>query len=89
VLVVDTTGFQPGVITQPVRHSDKLHVVERFSLDPNTMVLTRSYTAEDPVYLKGKYTGSDTINVADAPYAPGKCQDLTTVDYSKEGQRGK
>jgi hypothetical protein len=89
VLVVDTTGFLPGVITQPVRHSDKLHVVERFSLDPNTMVLTRSYTAEDPVYLKGKYTGSDTINVADAPYAPGKCQDLTTVDYSKEGQRGK
>jgi len=89
VLVVDTTGFLPGVITQPVRHSDKLHVVERFSLDPTTMVLTRSYTAEDPVYLKGKYTGSDTINVADAPYAPGKCQDLTLVDYSKEGQRGK
>jgi len=27
--------------------------------------------------------------VADAPYAPGKCQDLTLVDYSKEGQRGK
>jgi len=89
VLVVDTTGFLPGVLNAPVRHSDKLHVVERFSLDPKTMELTRSYTAEDPVNLKGKYTGSDKISIADAPYAPGKCQDLTLVDYSKEGQRGK
>jgi len=89
VLVVDTTGFVPGVLNAPVRHSDKLHVVERFTLDPKTMALRREYTAEDPVYLKGKYSGSDTINVADAPYAPGKCQDLTVVDYSKEGQRGK
>ena len=89
VLVVDTTGFLPGVLTGSVRHSDKLHIVERFSLDPKTMVLTRSYTAEDPVYLKGKYSGSDTINVADAPYAPGKCAELTLVDYSKEGQRGR
>jgi hypothetical protein len=77
------------VLNAPVRHSDKLHVVERFTLDPKTMALRREYTAEDPVYLKGKYSGSDTINVADAPYAPGKCQDLTVVDYSKEGQRGK
>jgi len=89
VLVVDTVGFLPGVLNAPVRHSDKLHVVERFSLDPKTIVLSRSYVADDPVYLKGKYSGSDTINVADAPYAPGKCQELTLVDYSKEGQRGK
>jgi len=87
VLVVDTVGFLPGVLTQPVRHSDKLHVVERFSLDPKTMVLTRSYTAEDPVYMKGKYSGSDTIHVADAPYSPGKCQELGFIDYSKEVQR--
>jgi Family of unknown function (DUF6152) len=89
VLVVDTTGFLPGVLSGQVRHSDKLHVVERFSLDPKTMVLTRNYTAEDPVYLKGKASGMDSVNVADAPYAPGKCQDMTTLDYSKEGQRGK
>jgi hypothetical protein len=86
-LVVDTTGFLPGVLNAPVRHSDKLHVVERFSLDPKTMALTRSYVAEDSVYLKGKYTGSDTVSVADAPYAPGRCQELTLIDYSKEGQR--
>ena len=89
VLVVDTVGFLPGVLNAPVRHSDKLHVVERFSLDPKTMALTRAYTAQDPVYLKGTYSGSDTIYVADAPYAPGKCQELGFIDYSKEGQRGK
>jgi Family of unknown function (DUF6152) len=89
VLVVDTVGFLPGVLNAPVRHSDKLHVVERFSLDPKTMALARSYVAEDPVYLKGKYTGSDTINVADAPYAPERCQELGFIDYSKQGQQKK
>ncbi len=85
VLVVDTVGFLPGVLNAPVRHSDKLHVVERFSLDPKTFALTRSYAAEDPVYLKGKYTGSDVIHVADAPYSPERCQELGSVDYSKQG----
>jgi hypothetical protein len=89
VLVVDTVGFLPGFLNFPVRHGDKMHVVERFSLDPKTMVLTRSYTVEDPVYLKGKATGSDRISVADAPYAPGKCQELGFIDYSKQVQQGK
>ena len=34
MLVVDTVGFAPGVLSPPVLNSDKLHVVERFSLDP-------------------------------------------------------
>ncbi len=86
-LVVDTVGFLPGFLNTPVRSSDKLHVVERFSLDPNKMALTRSYVAEDPVYLKGQYTGSDTVLVADAPYNPGKCQELNFIDYSKQQKR--
>ena len=89
VLIVDTVGFLPGVLNAPVRNSDKLHVVERFSLDPKTMALTRSYEADDVVYLKGRYTGSDTINVADAPFAPEKCQELGFIDYSKELQKKK
>jgi hypothetical protein len=83
-LVVDTVGILPGFLNTPVRNSDKLHVVERFSLDPNKLALTRSYVAEDPVYLKGKYSGSDTILVADAPYNPGRCQELNFIDYSKQ-----
>jgi Family of unknown function (DUF6152) len=86
-LIVDTVGFLPGVLNAPVRHSDQLHVVERFILDPNTMQLRRTYEAEDPVYLKGKYTGQDVIQPADAPYAPDKCNEQQFVDYSKQGQR--
>jgi hypothetical protein len=86
-LVVDTAGFLPGFLNTPVRNSDKLHVVERFSLDPQKLALTRSYTAEDPVYLKGKYTGSDTIFPADAPFSPGKCQELNFIDYSKQKKK--
>jgi hypothetical protein len=84
VLVVDTVGFLPGFITTPVHHSDKLHVIERFSLDPKTLVLTREYEAEDPIYLKGKYTGRDLIQPADAPYAEDKCKEQQFVDYSKQ-----
>jgi len=84
VLIVDTIGFLPGVLEAPIRHSDKLHVVERFSLDPQTNRLTRAYTAEDPIYLKGQGSGSDTIEVADAPCAPDNCADKGRIDYSKQ-----
>ncbi len=86
-LVVDTVGFLPGFLNTPVRNSEKLHVVESFSLDPDRMALTRAYIAEDPTYLKGKYTGSDTVFVADAPFNPGKCQELDFIDYSKQQRR--
>ena len=86
-LVVDTVGFLPGFLNTPVRNSNQLHVIERFSLDPNKMALTRTYVAEDPVYLKGKFTGSDVILVADAPYNPGKCQELNFIDYSVQQRK--
>jgi hypothetical protein len=77
VLVVDTVGFEPGVIAPPVRHSNQLHIVERFSLDPETLVLRRDYVAEDPVYFTDQYTGSDTVLVADVPYVAHPCDELT------------
>ena len=84
VLVVDTVGFAPGVLVAPVRHGGKLHVVERFTLDPKTMKMTRSYVAEDPEYLKGQYSGSDTIGIADQPFTKDNCSDQTLVDFSKQ-----
>jgi uncharacterized protein DUF6152 len=84
VLVVDTVGFAPGVLSPPVMHTDRLHVVERFSLDPAGPTLLRSYTAEDPEYFVGTYSGSDMLAVADIAYSPDKCSELT--DHSKEGQ---
>ena len=83
VLVVDTARFLPGVLNGTVRNSDKLHVVERFSLDPKTMKLTRTYEADDAVYLKGIYKGSDAIGLADAPYAQDHCKEQGFINYSQ------
>jgi Family of unknown function (DUF6152) len=84
VLVVDTARFLPGILNGPVPNSDKLHVVERFSLDEKTMKLTRTYEADDPVYLKGVYKGSDAIGIADAPYAKDVCKEQGFINYSQQ-----
>jgi hypothetical protein len=36
------------------------------------------------VYLKGKYTGSDMVQPADAPYVKDQCKEQQFVDYSKQ-----
>jgi hypothetical protein len=77
VLVVDTVGFEPGVIAPPVRNSGELHIVERFQLDAQMWQLKRDYVAEDPVYFTDKYIGSDTVLVADVPYVAHPCDELT------------
>jgi hypothetical protein len=84
VLVVDTIGFLPGVLTGPIRHGARLHVVERFALDPKTMKITRTYTAEDPEYLKGTASNVDVVQVADAPYTKDECKEQGFIDYSKQ-----
>ena len=86
-LVVDTVGFTPGSLAGTVPNSDKLHVVERFTLDPKTLALKRDYVADDSVYFTDQYKGSDVVMPADAPYAADRCQDLTYKDYSKEPQK--
>lgn len=77
VLVVDTVGFAPGILSADGRvpHSDRLHVVERFSLDPKTGALRRTYVAEDPLYFTGKYEGADTVLPADVPFQVATCDD--------------
>jgi hypothetical protein len=87
VLVVDTVSFSPGILNGFTPHSDRLHVVERFSLDPERMAITRTWTADDALYIVGQVSGSDTVLVADVPYSPDECKELTFVDYSKEGAR--
>lgn len=86
-LVVDTVGFLPGIIAGTVPHGDRLHVVERFTLDPQTMAMTRAYVAEDPVNFTDQYAGSDIVLPADAPFAEDRCQDLTYRNYSLEAER--
>jgi hypothetical protein len=88
-LVVDTVGFTPGIIAGTVAHSDRLHVVERFTLDPATAALKRDYTAEDPVNFTDQYVGSDIVMPADAPYAEDRCEELTYRNYSLEALEGR
>ena len=76
-LVVDTVGFAAGVLVPPTKSSDKLHIVERFTLDPKTFSLKREYTVEDPVYLAAPLKGSDTVLVSDVPFEPTQCKELT------------
>jgi hypothetical protein len=86
VLVVDTVGFLPGLLTGQLMHSDQLHVVERFALntDGDTLALTREFTADDALHFVGEHRGSDTLYVADAPFAVHDCKELKDIDYSEE-----
>ena len=86
-LVVDTVGFQPGTLARQVVHSDQLHVVERFTLNPETMELRREYVAEDPLYFASQYVGGDTVKPADAPFAVDPCKELTYINYAEEAER--
>jgi hypothetical protein len=86
-LVVDTVGFAPGIVAGTVPHSDQLHVVERFTLDPTTMALRRDYVAEDPVSFTDQYAGSDIVMPADAPFAEDRCEELTYRNYAEEAVR--
>jgi hypothetical protein len=75
-LVVDTVGFLPGSLAGSLPHSDKLHVVERFTLNPKTFELTRDIVAEDPLYFADKYVDSDSVMPADAPFRVEACKEL-------------
>ncbi|HVY91888.1 MAG TPA: DUF6152 family protein [Bryobacteraceae bacterium] len=78
-LVVDTVGFLPGVLIPiiGVMHSDQMHIVERFTFDPNARTLTREYRADDPLYLKNPYTGRDIMEISDEPYVRYNCVELS------------
>jgi hypothetical protein len=41
------------------------------------LALRREYVAEDPLYFTGQFRGADTAFVADLPYEPPSCNDLS------------
>jgi hypothetical protein len=75
VLVVDTVGVSAGALTRGLVHSDSLHLIERFTLDRDTMALTREFVAEDPEYFVEPYSGSDVVFPSNVPYEPSPCDD--------------
>ena len=85
-LVVDTVGFLPGSLAGNLPHSDKLHVVERFTLNPTTLELTRDIVAEDPLYFADKYVDNDSVLPADAPFKVEPCKELAP-EYQQPGRK--
>ena len=75
-LVVDTVGFLPGSLAGNLPHSNKLHVVERFTLNPTTLELTRNIVADDSDYFADKYVDTDSVLPADAPFKVEACKEL-------------
>jgi len=86
VLIVDTVRFDPGILSADGRvpHSQEMHVVERFFLNPETMVLVRDYTAEDPLFFEGRYTGRDAVYLADLEYQGSPCDDRSYTSPTGE-----
>ena len=76
-LVVDTIGFEPGVLSPPTRSSDQMHIVERFSLDRENMALKREYTVTDSVYLAQPYESYDVMYLSDVPFEAQECVEMT------------
>ena len=85
-LVVDTVGFEPGSLAGNLPHSNRLHVVERFTLNPTTLELTRGIVAEDPLYFEDKYVDSDSVLPADAPFKVEACKELAP-EYQPAGRK--
>ena len=78
VLVVDTVGFAPGVLSADAvtMHSDRLHVVERFCARPRGRRLTARRTwRRIHCIFSGQYTGSDNVFIADLPYESYNCDE--------------
>jgi hypothetical protein len=76
-LVVDTVGFAAGVLSPPTRSSEQMHVVERFTFDPQKFSLRRDYSVTDPVYLAAPYESYDIMYLSDVPFQKQPCKDMT------------
>jgi hypothetical protein len=80
VLVVDTIGVSPGPSWPPLFHGEQMHVVEMFSLDPDTMALRREFVAEDPEHWIGEFRHADVVYPSETPYVADRCEELPFDD---------
>ena len=77
MLVVETRGFLPGILSADARtpHSGEMQVLERFSLDTENGALVREFEATDPLYFDGVYRGRNRHFVSNLPFEPYNCDD--------------
>jgi hypothetical protein len=86
VLVVETRGFLPGILSADTRtrHSDAFRATERFRLDAANGALIREYEATDGVYWTGTYRGRDMLYVSALPFERYDCDDRSFKTDSLE-----
>ena len=87
-LVVDTIGFDAGVLRPPTRNSEQMRIVERFALDENAQEMRREYTVTDPVYLAEPHTGQDIVLLSETPFEQHPCEELTYEFIDEDGAEG-
>ena len=87
-LVVDTVGFQAGVLVPMtgLQHSTQLHVVERFTVDRRARTLIRHYRLEDRLYLREPYEGRDVLRLTSEPYRNFDCLELSGNNNIRQTQ---
>ena len=66
-LVIDTVGYQPGVIAQRpgLPHSNQLHTVERLTLDESGEAFDITMSFEDPLYFDHLFIETRTFIASD------------------------
>ena len=88
-LVVDTVGFEAGVLNHRngMKHSEQMHVIERFHFDVEREYLVREYTVTDPLYLSGETRGQDFMALSDEPYTAYNCVELSGANNMRPTQQ--
>jgi hypothetical protein len=76
-LIVDTVGFAAGLLSPPTHSSEQMHIVERFTFDPQKFSLRRDYSVTDPVHLAAPYESYDIMYLSDVPFQKQTCKDMT------------
>ena len=74
-LVIDTVGYEPGVIYQfpGLPHSNQLHTVEHLSLDDDGLGLEVNWTADDSEYFTDQLSGSRSLEASDGEMKKYNC----------------
>ncbi len=87
-LVVDTIGLAGGknhfIDNFRTPHTDRLHVVERFTISPDSKVLTAIVKVEDPDTFNGPLTLKETWRRNDVPIEESVCAEDGGVDHFQQ-----
>ena len=79
VLVIDTIGFLPGLLSHRIGilHSEQMHITERIYFDQSAQELVRDYVVEDALYLDSPYVSQDRQGISPEPFVEFDCTELS------------